>query len=140
MFYSVGGATGEAEQISGVALLGESTFQFPVRGYPWGVQTGSNAWSSSVEYRFPLTRLHRGFGTTPVYGDWISGSVFLDAGHAWGPETVDTSRGRVSSIGAELLFSGLPLWTTSTLLRAGLAFPQTEKRRATVYLRLGLPF
>ena len=140
MFYSIGGAAGEAEQISGVALLGESTFQFPVRGYPWGVKTGSNAWSTSVEYRFPLTRLHRGLGATPVYGDWISGTVFLDAGNAWGPETVNTSRGRVASIGTELLFSGLPLWTTSTLLRAGLAFPQAEKRRATAYLRLGLPF
>ena len=139
-FYGIGGTTGQAEHISGLKLLSLSTLRFPVRGYPWGVRAGSTAWSASVEYRFPVTRLNRGIGSTPFYGDWLSGSLFVDAGNAWGPETRRNSHGRAASVGSELLISGLPLWTTPTVLRTGLAFPLTDGRRVTVYVRLGLPF
>jgi hypothetical protein len=93
----------------------------------------------------PLARVNRALGNVPLYLDWISGSLFVDAGDAWGPETVGLvfSRRRgepLASVGGELLMNGLPLWTSSTLLRLGLAVPLTEGDGPTAYVRLGLPF
>jgi Tol biopolymer transport system component len=144
-FYSVGGTTGQAEAITGLTLLAGSARPFPIRGYRWSVRSGSTAWSASAEYRMPLARVNRGLGTVPLYLDWISGSLFVDAGNAWGAETSGTvlSRRRgahLLSAGGELLLNGLPLWTSSTLLRLGLAVPLREGDGPTAYVRLGLPF
>ncbi|MDA1092330.1 MAG: hypothetical protein O3A25_03515 [Acidobacteria bacterium] len=144
-FYSVGGTTGDAEAITGLTLLAGSARPFPVRGYPWGTRSGSTAWSTSVEYRMPLARVNRGAGNLPVYVDWVSGSVFVDAGNAWGGETAGTGltnpRGApLVAMGGELIVNGLPLWTSSTLLRTGLAVPLRDGDGPTVYVRLGLPF
>lgn len=144
-FYSIGGTTGQSERITGLELLRGSALPFPVRGYPWGIRSGTRAWSASAEYRFPLGRINRALGDVPLYADWMSGSLFLDAGNAWGPELAlprfdNPRRHAVASAGAELLLSGLPLWTTPTVLRTGLAFPLVEGQGATVYVRLGVPF
>lgn len=144
-FYSVGGTTGQAEAITGLTLLAGSARPFPIRGYRWGVRSGSTAWSTSAEYRMPLARVNRALGNVPLYLDWISGSLFVDAGDAWGPETMGLllSRrrdGPLVSVGGELLMNGLPLWTSSTLLRLGLAVPLREGDGPTAYVRLGLPF
>jgi len=144
-FYSVGGTTGDAEAVTVLTLLAGSARPFPVRGYPWGVRSGSTAWSTSAEYRIPLARVNRAPGNLPVYLDWVSGSLFVDAGNAWGGETAGSGfsnpRGApLVSVGGELIMNGLPLWTSSTLLRTGLAVPLREGDGPTVYVRLGLPF
>lgn len=139
-FYALGGTAGQAEQFSGLQLFGEPGIQFPIRGYPWGIRTGSTAWSISFEYRFPVARLNKGLGAAPVYADWVSGSFFADAGNAWNPEITKDPQGRVTSIGGELLISSLPLWISPTVVRTGLAFPLTAKGRTTIYVRLGVPF
>lgn len=142
-FYSVGGTTGQAEAITGLTLLAGSARPFPIRGYRWGVRSGSTAWSASAEYRMPLARVNRGLGGVPLYLDWVSGSLFVDAGNAWGASGMAFSRRRgapLISAGGELLMNGLPLWTSSTLLRLGLAVPLREGDGPTAYVRLGLPF
>lgn len=144
-FYSVGGTTGQAEAITGLTLFSASARPFPIRGYPFGMRSGSRAWSASVEYRMPLARVNRGLGDVPLYLDWISGSVFVDAGNAWGPRVpltgFDNPRDSpLASVGGELLMNGVPLWTALTVLRTGIAVPLRDESGPTAYVRLGLPF
>lgn len=144
-FYSIGGASGQGERITGLDLLSANNLLFPVRGFARGIRQGARAWTASVEYRFPLARINRGVGDFPLYFDWMSGSLFFDAGNAWGPS--DSFLGYenprsdgVASTGAELVVSGLPLWTASTVLRTGVAVPVAGGSGASVYVRLGIAF
>jgi hypothetical protein len=75
----------------------------------------------------------------------MSGSLFFDAGNAWGPSDNvlgfdNPRRDAVASGGAEVLLNGLPLWTTATVLRTGVAIPFVEGPGARIYVRLGLAF
>jgi hypothetical protein len=93
----------------------------------------------------PLARVNRGLGDVPLYLDWISGSVFVDAGNAWGPRVpltgFDNPRDSpLASVGGELLMNGVPLWTALTVLRTGIAVPLRDESGPTAYVRLGLPF
>ena len=144
-FYSVGGASGQTERITGLELLEGNQLLFPVRGYDPGVRSGARAWTASAEYRFPLVRINRALGDFPLYFDWMAGSLFFDAGNAWGPS--DSALGfenpqgdAVASTGAELLLNGLPFWTTETALRTGVAVPLVDGTGVRVYLRLGVAF
>ncbi len=87
----------------------------------------------------------------PLYLDRVSGSLFVDAGNAWGPEVVAEGQiaspreSTLASVGGELSLRALPLWATLLELRLGLAVPLAETRPgvrdgATVYLRLGRSF
>ncbi len=143
--FSVGGASGQSERITGLELLSGSNLLFPVRGYDRGIRSGRYAWTASAEYRFPLARINRGLGDFPLYFDWISGAAFFDAGNAWGPELGEGGfqnprQDDVMSLGAEVLLSGLPLWTLPTVLRTGVALPLVEGDGARVYVRLGVSF
>lgn len=144
-FYSIGGASGQGERITGLDLFGGNNLLFPVRGFPRGIRRGSRAWTVSAEYRVPLARVHRGLGDFPLYFDWISGGVFFDAGNAWGPTDgalgFDNPReDAVASGGAEILVNGLPFWTVTTVFRTGLAVSVVGGDGASVYLRLGVAF
>lgn len=123
----VGGETGG---VLGFAPVGDRSLTLPVRGVPPGARFGRYAWSATAEYRFPLLLVHRGLGLLPLYGDRISGGVFLDAGNAWGPRLGGESvrfenprRPYLASAGAEAAFDLVAFWNWSVRLRAGLAAP-----------------
>ena len=124
--------------------LGQSLL-FPVRGYRTASRWGRYAWSASLEYRFPIKLVNRGLGLFPLHLDWISGTLFLDGGNAWGPELGITGfqnpvRDALYSAGAEMTVRTLPLWFTKLDLRVGLAFPLVGEDGPAAYLRLGSPF
>ena len=106
--FSVGGAQGRPESLTGAELFGGSRLFFPVRGYSEGRRTGRYAWSVSGEYRFPLINVHRGIGLLPLHMDRVSGALFFDAGNAWGKAgpmgqgPPNPRRNAVASVGAEL--------------------------------------
>ncbi len=54
-----------------------------LRGYPPNVLRGRNAALGSLEYRFPITELDRGYDTRPFYYRRLHGAVFFEAGNAW---------------------------------------------------------
>jgi hypothetical protein len=141
--FEVGGASGGDVPLEFIQI-GQGLL-FPVRGYTTATRFGRYAWSTSVEYRFPIKLINRGPGLFPLHFDWISGAVFFDAGNAWGPEISghggeNPRRASLASTGAELLLRALPLWFQNIDLRFGLALPLVEERGPRSYLRLGLSF
>ncbi len=147
--FDLGGAAGSIETILGVGSIGGGGGLFPLRGIPGGHRSGRYAWSASAEYRFPLALVHRGIGVFPLYFDRLSGSVFVDAGNAWGAwgaagsDDTNPRRGVLTSAGAELLAGALPFWTSVLTFRFGLAVPLVDEegvQGGTFYVRLGTSF
>ena len=144
--FSVGGAQGRPEDLTGLELFGGSQLSFPVRGYFEGRRTGRYAWSVSTEYRFPLINVHRGIDLLPVHMDRVSGALFFDAGNAWGgagPVGGSTPNPRldaVASVGAELQTSVTALFSTSMFFRLGAALRLSSGTGNPFYLRLGTAF
>jgi outer membrane protein assembly factor BamA len=54
-----------------------------LRGYPANVLRGQKAALGSLEYRFPIALLERGWDTKPFYYRKLHGAVFFEAGNAW---------------------------------------------------------
>ncbi len=141
--FEVGGASG-ADLPLEFLDIGQGLL-FPVRGYTTATRFGRYAWSATVEYRFPIKLVNRGPGLFPLHFDWISGTLFFDAGNAWGPELSGHGGGNprrpsLASTGAEILVRTLPLWFQNIDLRVGLALPLVEEEGLRSYLRLGLSF
>ena len=141
--FEVGGASGADIPLEFVEI-GQGLL-FPVRGYRTATRFGRYAWSATLEYRFPIKLVNRGPGLFPFHLDWIAGTLFIDAGNAWGPEAsghggANPRRESLASTGAELLFRTLPLWFQNVDLRVGLAVPLVEEDGLRSYLRLGLSF
>jgi hypothetical protein len=98
-----------------------------------------------MEYRFPLRLVNKGAGLFPLHLDWISGSLFLDGGNAWGPELgirgfENPRRDGLYSAGAEVLIRTLPLWFSELDLRIGVAFPLVGEEGSRGYVRVGPSF
>jgi outer membrane protein assembly factor BamA len=74
---------------------------FVLRGYPTGVQGGSNYALLNAEYRFPILNLDRGPSTVPLLLNRIVGNGFVDVGGAFN----DVHRANLLvGVGAELWF------------------------------------
>jgi hemolysin activation/secretion protein len=143
--FDVGGAAGRSETVTGLSLFGGSPIFFAVRGYPASARFGRYAWSASAEYRIPLALVHRGFGGWPLHFDRLMGSLFMDAGNAWGPDVTPSGaqnplRSTLYSAGAELATGVMGLYDAQLTLRAGVAVPFVSGFGTSVYVRLGLPF
>jgi hypothetical protein len=141
--FEVGGASGTNPPVDFLDL-GQQLL-FPLRGYSTASRFGRFAWSSTLEYRFPVALVNRGPGLIPLHLDWIGGSVFFDAGNAWGPDRTfhgfdNTRRDALASVGAEVLVQVLPLWFQDLELRLGIAQPLVEGNGLVTHLRLGLSF
>jgi len=54
-----------------------------LRGYPANVLRGQKAALGSLEYRFPITNLEKGWDTKPFYYRRLHGALFIEAGNAW---------------------------------------------------------
>ena len=144
--FSVGGAQGRPESLTGAELFGGSRLLFPVRGYSEGRRAGRYAWSVSGEYRFPLNNVHRGIGLLPLHMDRVSGALFFDAGNAWGDAgpldqgAPNPRRDAVASVGAELQTSITALFSTRMFFRLGVALRLNSSSGSPIYLRLGTAF
>ena len=144
--FSVGGAQGRPESLTGAELFGGSRLFFPVRGYSEGRRTGRYAWSVSGEYRFPLINVLRGIGLLPLHMDRVSGALFFDAGNAWGEAgpmgqgPPNPRRNAVASVGAELQTSITALFSTRMFFRLGAVLRLNSGSGSPIYLRLGTAF
>ena len=143
--YRVGGASGQDEQLTGLELFGGGFILFPVRGYAPDRRFGRLAWSATAEYRFPLWFINRGFRAWPVHADRVIGSLFFDAGNAWGPDITTAGfqnmlRDPLASVGAEVTAEVLGLYDVRLRLRLGAAVPLVEDDGVVGYVRVGLPF
>jgi WD40-like Beta Propeller Repeat len=91
-----------------------------LRGFDDSDLVGQHAAVVNLDYRFPIRRVQRGFGTVPVFLRTIHGAVFADAGHAW------NGRARWAdvrtSVGAELSFDTVVGFTIPLTVTAGTAW------------------
>jgi len=140
--FGVGGASGSGEDLTGFSLFGGSFLLLPVRGYAPSSRAGRWAWAGSAEYRFPVALVNRGLGAWPLHFDRVLGTLFADAGNAWGPGP--TPRG-LASVGAEVTVQLLGFFRNELQLRTGVAVPLLASgpgrdEGPQVYVRAGLPF
>jgi hypothetical protein len=135
--FGVGGATGSTEDLTGFSLFGGGFVFLPVRGYAASTRTGRWAWAGSAEYRFPLALLNNGLGAWPLHFDRVLGTLFVDAGNAWGPGPLGHA---LASVGAEISVQMVGFFRSGLLLRTGVAFPLTLGRGPGLHVRVGLPF
>lgn len=143
--FDLGGTSGTREPFTGLALFGGRTFFFPVRGYANGEQVGRYVWSASAEYRFPLVLVNEGIGLFPLHLDKLSGTLFFDAGNAWGPELGEPAfqnprRDPLTSVGGEILTELLTFFSIPVTLRTGIAVRLDDVEGTEFYLRLGRSF
>lgn len=154
---SLGGTSGTRVELLPGVLLGDPSRLFPVRGFAPGVQRGSRAVSTSVEYRAPLAMPTRGVGLVPLFLDRVSMVAFADAGRAWCDAAVRTSAqatvlclpsgvrdGWIASAGAELSLDLGVQWDAPYRVRLGWAQPVVRPvdiaRGGTVFFTLGASF
>ena len=143
--FDVGGAEGTRETVTGLGLFGGSSLLFPVRGYPANYRSGRSAWSASAEYRFPLLLIDRGPGLLPIFFDRVHGSVFFDAGNAWGPTLGqrfydNPQQLALASVGAELTVILAALYRGGASVRFGGGLPLREATDPVFYIRFANPF
>ena len=145
--FDVGGAEGTPEGISGFALFGGSPELFPVRGYGANKRFGRVAWSASGEYRFPIALVDRGVGTFPLFIDRIHGSLFFDAGNAWGPLLAEDvagfhnpRRSTLVSVGAEVSVIAVPIYQGGLTVRFGGGLPLVDGDGPVLHIRVGNAF
>lgn len=87
--FSLGGINDDSSSISSIINPVFATpfdhRQFSLRGYPEGLPQliGPNMQLGSIEYRFPITRIERGFMAPPVGIDQLHTTLFYEAGNAW---------------------------------------------------------
>ncbi len=135
--FELGGIPGRAFFIvPGLAIGGGS--QFPIRGYPEGVEFGDRIVSASLEYRFPLQLVGRGYGLWPILLDKLSVGLFVDAGSAWlNTDDVDV----LASVGSELSVDLGLGYEFVYQFRVGLAIPIDDRTQSpSVYLAAGVAF
>ena len=148
----IGGAEGTPEALTGFGLFGGSSQLFPLRGYPENARSGSVAWTASAEYRFPVLLIDRGLGPLPLFFDRFHGSVFFDAGNAWGPQLGEEfydnpPQDMLMSVGAEASVIVAPVYQRGLTLRFGAGVPLVDAgvppedgRDPVFYIRIGNAF
>lgn len=134
---------GGAAPARSVVDLGSDAVEM-LRGLEKEAYAGTRVLSGSLEYRFPLARVERGWRTAPLFLRAVHGAIFADVGHAWSAGSrfawsdFKTSAGVELSLDAVIGF-GLPL-----TLSGGMAWARdgaTGQRLAPrPYIRVGRAF
>src|SRR5690606_2564718 len=92
-----------------------------VRGYPLRAEIGDMFWLAGLEYRLPLWRIERGFGTVPAFFRYLAGVAFVDAGNAFTRVATlgDAFESPLVGAGVELRLTGIYAWSTPLTGRIG---------------------
>ena len=98
---------------------------------------GRHAAVVNLDYRLPLWRIDRGWGTVPALVRVIHGAVFADIGHAWNAD-FDASDAIVS-IGAELSLDAVVGFRLPLTFTGGAAWV-SQDRGVSVFGRIGRAF
>jgi Tol biopolymer transport system component len=113
-----------------------------LRGFDDKVTAGTHIAVASVEWRQPVLRVERGWGTVPILLRALHGTVFLDAGEVWerGFRVADLR----TSLGAEAaldLVAGFALRVTLTIGAAWTHDPAPRSGSGgAAYFRIGPSF
>jgi len=111
--FELGGEEGVLEQ----SLFGRD--QWALRGYKDNVQQGNRIQTNSLEYRFPLLNIERGWNLLPIGLGGINANIFADHGAAW------QEGGRshyLTSAGMELMTEVVVMYGFALPVRLGYAY------------------
>jgi WD40-like Beta Propeller Repeat len=113
-----------------------------LRGFPANAFAGSHVALANLEYRWPIARPQRGYGTWPLFLHTVHAAVFGDAGHAW---TRTFQQGAIkSSVGAQLSADLVAGFFAPFTVSVGAAWGHDGNAavsdRATAYFRVGKAF
>jgi hypothetical protein len=98
---------------------------------------GRHAVVVNADYRVPLIRIDRGFGTLPVFARVIHGAVFVDAGNAWNDRF---NRSDITvSLGGELSLDAVLGYVLPITFTTGAAWV-SQDRGFAVFGRIGRAF
>jgi len=114
--------------------------EMALRGYDSGQPglVGRRMMTGSVEWRFPLARIERGFMAPPVAIHQLSGIVFAETGDAWDDGSHPNEL--VSSAGAEIKAETFVIYDFPLTLRLGYAHGYAATGTTQLYLQLGSSF
>jgi len=121
----------------GDAILGLDDLSTVLRGYPENAFRGSKAGLLSLEYRFPISNLEKGFSTKPLFLRRLHGAVFAETGNVW-----DNTfhRGDLkSAAGAEARLDVDLGYSVPATFRIGIARGFDEKGETRPYIGIWLP-
>ncbi|MDI6739467.1 MAG: hypothetical protein QME74_03790, partial [Candidatus Edwardsbacteria bacterium] len=116
----------------------EGNGAFDLRGYANGTLYQPYRACATVEYRFPLLRIERGYRTWPLYWKNVHGALFAEAGiqssTAGALKAADTKR----SFGGELRSDWLVSYALPGYILIGYARALKRPYRNSVYWMIGL--
>jgi hypothetical protein len=156
--YTLGGYEGGAVSASPLSTFIPSggRLELPVRGYRDGLQFGDRAVAGTLEYRFPIALVERGYRLLPVYLDRLWGTAFVDAGRTECSAdclarftATPPARATLVSAGAEFGFNVGLSYSSAIPFRAGVGVPLTAVDDGTgtrtrpdprAYFTVGLSF
>lgn len=140
-YYQLGGSFGD-----GATYVTPDEFRM-LRGYPIAADNGDRYWLGGVEYRFPVVRFDRGWGTIPLFLRYLSANAFVDAGNAFSEveDWTEAFTRPLIGVGAELRLAIFVGWSTGLTGRLGYAVGLTEEGFAynepgALYFQLGGSF
>lgn len=151
--FNVGGGSGSSVELVPGYSIGGNRRTFSVRGFSPATQTGTRAFASSAEVRWPLLAPSRGLPILPLFIDRVTATTFVDAGSAWchsepripACEGGRRSLGIMASGGAELIMDAAPRFDFAYRFRLGFAAPfrvpgDDPKPKPSVYIDFGTYF
>ncbi len=112
-----------------------------LRAFPIDSFAGSHVALVNAEYRWPLARPQRGWGTFPLFLHTVHAALGADAGHTWTGRYLSSEA--KTSAGGELLFDLVAGYRYPITLAVGAAFGRDHASATTgssLYLRLGGAF
>jgi len=133
--FHLGGNTSNTE------LSSINNSSFPLRGFSSSFN-GANLLCSSLEYRFPIKTVEKkvGFDWASIFLERISGTLFLDAGHAWEGSFIPIHHKINASVGAELIFKFNSAHNSPFNITLGAGKPITESSQFHFYFQTGISF
>ena len=131
MAFSEGDHTAQqAFQIGGVPY-GQN--RYPLRGFPSNFDKGNHVVTYTLEYRFPLWYVFKGWNTKPVFIDRLHVALFADTGNAWGSEKDFELNDFSAGIGAEARMNTVLGYKVRITPALGLAHGLTDGGETQVY-------
>jgi hypothetical protein len=113
-----------------------------LRGFPADSFAGSHAALVNAEYRWPLVRVERGWGTWPIFLRTLHAAVFADLAHVW---TREFAAGDLkTSFGAEISATVIAAYSVRLIVSAGVGRGHDGHHvlsdQTTYYARIGYAF
>ena len=93
---------------------------------------------ASLEYRFPIVNIERGFRTWPFFFRRIHGTLFADTGNAWDQNT--QIQDFKTGVGGEMKLDMDLAYNFRFPLRLGIAYGLDEEGDLSGYLAVGNAF